>query len=42
MEIKFNVDSPILYLSDKEKEKLCNELVKILEKNKMIIRKEED
>lgn len=40
MEIKFNVDNP--NLSDKEKEKLCNELVKILEKNKMIIRKEED
>lgn len=40
MEIKFNVD--IHNLSDKEKEKLCNELVKILEKNKMIIRKEED
>lgn len=40
MEIKFNVD--IHNLPDKEKEKLCNELVKILEKNKMIIRKEED
>ena len=40
MQIKFNVHSP--NLSDKEKEKLCNELVKILEKNKMIIRKEED
>lgn len=39
MEIKFNVDKP---MSDKEKEKLCNQLVKILEENKMIIRKEED
>ena len=40
MKIKFNVNST--NLSDKEKEKLCNKLVKILEKNKMIIRKEED
>lgn len=38
MEIKFNVDSPNLL----DKEKLCNELVKILEKNKMIIRKNKE
>lgn len=38
MKIKFNVDKP---MSDKEKQNLGKELVKILEKNKMIIRKKE-
>lgn len=39
MEIKFNVDKP---MSDKEKQNLGKELVKILEKNKMIIRKNKE